>query len=62
MKYLIILMILTGFTSCASSPLDVKRKDTLTCVKDLIANGATTEEAYAVCKDVYAPSKSNTAK
>lgn len=54
MKYLITLMILTG---CASTPLEQKREDTLACVKDLIANGATTEEAYAVCKDVFSPTK-----
>jgi len=50
MRYLLIALLLAG---CSTTPLQQKREDVLSCVKDLIGNGATTAEAFEVCRQVY---------
>lgn len=54
MKYLILMIILTG---CAVNKIEQRREKVLDCTKELIEYDSGTTESYQVCKDLYSRSQ-----
>lgn len=53
MKYLLLVVLLMTSACATITPVDQKRKDILTCVKDLKTTGAETLDSFEVCRQVY---------
>lgn len=51
--------VVVAFTGCASTPMQVKRSDTLDCVKDFTDRDIDAEKAFEICRQVYKLKKIN---
>jgi hypothetical protein len=52
MKYIILLILFTG---CAGNKLSVYHQRRLDCIKSLMGEGATAEEAASACETIFKP-------
>ena len=42
-----------AFTGCAGSPMERQRNDIKDCVKEMVGEGASTDGAFEMCRQLY---------
>lgn len=62
MKQLTIILVCLSLASCASTPREKRKEETLDCVKDLVDHDGSLRDAYGVCKDLYRSGNATTNK